>query len=176
LRDSHQITDKGVIRGLKVAKFRTQLLLDEQRQFFDIWQSASKGASMPTRAQISPCQFSSLWPYVSLFEFMNNEIMKVTVAGSGLRQVLGADPKSLFLHEEIDGGLRNIVEVRQTQQPLCGISSNSTIGRTGMMRFWMRLPLGFGQKVDEVIGLDLTLNAARAPLWAIEQLKSQNVL
>ena len=174
--DSCAIRTKSPIRvilgGESVSIFRSQLLLDEQRLFFDIWRSACGNSQMPCRSEISPCQFFSLWPYVSLFEFENNDSMKVTVAGSGLRSVLGDEPKSVFQNKETEGGYQDILNVRKNATPICGVSHNMSSGRTGLVRFWMRLPLGNSSNVEEVIGLDLTLSSSRAPLWAIEQIKS----
>ena len=98
--------------------------------------------------------------------------MKVTVAGSGLRGVLGDEPKSVFQNQEIEGGYQDILNVKKNAAPICGVSHNMSSGRTGLVRFWMRLPLGNSSNVEEVIGLDLTLSSSRAPLWAIEQIKS----
>lgn len=154
-------------------RFRTKLLLDEQRIFFDMWQKACSGFDMPSRKAISPCQFSSLLPYVSLFEIgaSKNEI-KVIVAGSGLRDILGDDPKKAFLSENIDGGINAIEAIKLNAAPICGVAKSNEIGRTGIVRFWMRLPLGFDNHVNGAIGLDISLSGARAPLWAIEQMKS----
>lgn len=154
-------------------RFRTKLLLDEQRIFFDMWLKACSGFSMPTRQAISPCHFSSLLPYVSLFEInQNTNEKRIIVAGSGLRDILGEDPKKAFLSDNFEGGISAIEEVVQKSFPICGIAKSNEIGRSGIVRFWMRLPLGTGDNVNGVIGLDISLSGARAPLWALEQMKS----
>lgn len=137
-----------------------------------MWQKACAGSLMPSRQSISPCHFSSLLPFVSLFEFLPNNSLKVVVAGSGLRDILGEDPKSAFLKSEIDGGVSSIIEMKTNNEPCCGVSKNTDIGRAGIMRFWMRLPIGFNNEVNGAIGLDLSLSGARAPIWALDQIRA----
>lgn len=124
---------------------------------------------MPTRQQFSPCAFGALLPFVSLIEFAQTSLPRVRVVGSELRGIFGTDPYSELLRNGLAGSLDTILEVKSTVTPLCGAVQSDGIGRAGQLRFWLRLPLGLGEIVDSVIGLDINISGARAPDWAIEQ-------
>lgn len=153
--------------------FRSQLFLDEQRLFFDIWRKASQKNAMPSRKAISPCEFSTLLPYISLFEFeRENQDLKITVAGSALRGVFGDDPKKVLLNPEVEGALGTILEIRDNGLPKCGVCQSMENGRSGLLRFWLRLPLGSNEKIEGIIGLDMCLGGARAPVWALDRMRA----
>lgn len=159
--------------GVGLSFFRSQLFLDEQRLFFDIWRKASNQETMPTRKAISPCEFSTLLPYISLFEFeKESQKLKITVTGSALRGVFGDDPKKILLNPEIEGAVNTIMEIRDTGLPKCGVCQNFDPGRTGLLRFWLRLPLGSNAGIEGIIGLDMSLGGARAPIWALEKMRA----
>lgn len=128
---------------------------------------------MPTRKAISPCEFSTLLPYISLFEFdRDNQDMKITVAGSELRGVFGGDPKKYLLNPQIEGALDTILEIRNSGLPKSGVCQILENGRSGLLRFWLRLPLGNGEKIEGIIGLDICLGGARAPIWALDKMRA----
>ncbi len=150
--------------------FRAQLMLEEQRLLYDVWKSAAGSDLMPTRQKFSPCGFGALLPFVSLIEFSNEfDLPKVRVAGSMLRGVFGANPHEELLRTDIDGSLSSIIEVRNTKKPLSGATQSDGIGHSGQLRFWVRLPLGAGDCVDSIIGLDLTISGAKVPNWNARQ-------
>lgn len=145
----------------------SQLILAEQKFLFDVWKAASAGALMPSRQSFTPCAFGPLLPYVSLFEF-NDEthVPRIRVAGSALKMVFGANPVEELMRTGIEGALDTILQVKTERKPAFGTAQNYGIGKNTQTRVWMRLPLGTGDKVCSVIGLDLTMNGSRLPNWA----------
>ena len=72
-----------------MSMFRAQLLLEEQRRLFDVWNSAAGCSAMPTRESFQPRAFGPLLPFISLIETKALEGSRVRVAGSALRDVFG---------------------------------------------------------------------------------------
>ncbi len=150
--------------------FRAQLLLEEQRRLYDVWFSAAGAQIMPTRENFQPRAFGALLPFISLIEVKTGNLTCVRVAGSALRDVFCDDPRSCLNDSTVAGGGDTIARVVSDGRPQCGVVP--TIGANGSkgVRFWLRLPLGTGQDVHAVIGLDIALTGARAPEWALQQM------
>ena len=172
LRDSVQLTDTNGSRGvLLVQMFRAQLLLEEQRRLYDVWASAAGASLMPTRESFQPRAFGPLLPFISLIEAQSGQDLRVRVAGSALRDVLGSDPRECLSETCNPGAGDTIRRVIADCRPVCGVAPALTSGGTGV-RFWLRLPLGVGGNVHAVIGLDIALCGVRAPDWALQQMAS----
>jgi hypothetical protein len=157
--------------------FRAQLVLEEQRRLFDVWLDAAAGARMPTRQAFQPKQFAALLPWVSLVgveALITGDVapaLKVKVAGSQLRDVLGVDPARQLLCPQAAGGATSFLTSITTGEPGCGATFvPDAKGGAGMMRFWLRLPLGGPGSVEQVIGLDIAVSRMRAPDWALQRI------
>jgi hypothetical protein len=150
-----------------VSIFRAQLLLEEQRRLYDVWLSAADTLNMPTREAFQPRAFGPLLPFISLIEVQNGQISRVRVAGSALRDVFGTCPLSSLKQASGQGAGDTIARIVQDRRPACGVAPKvNDQGGTGV-RFWLRLPIGFDNNVEAVIGLDIALCGARAPDWAL---------
>ena len=149
--------------------FRAQLLLEEQRRLYDVWASAAGAHIMPTRESFQPRAFGPLLPFISLVEVQAEHGTRVRVTGSALRDVFGACPRACLGQATAQGAADTIARVIQDCRPVCGVAPALTAGGTGV-RFWLRLPLGLGQNVHAVIGLDIALCGARTPEWALQQM------
>lgn len=172
LRDSIERPDKNHLEGdVWVAMFRAQLLLEEQRRLYDVWASAAGAQAMPTRENFQPRAFGPLLPFISLVEAHEEQGMRVRVTGSALRDVFGTDPREALSEACAQGGSTTIARVIADAKPSCGVAPAQAVGGTGV-RFWLRLPLGTGQDVHAVIGLDITMCGARTPEWALKQMAS----
>lgn len=158
-------------RLTSVAMFRAQLLLEEQRRLFDVWTSAAGAQIMPTRESFQPRAFGPLLPFISLIESHDGQAARVRVVGSALRDVFGSCPRLSLNCVEAPGASATIARVIREARPACGVAPALTANGTGV-RFWLRLPLGIGQDVQAVIGLDIALCGARAPEWALQQMAS----
>jgi hypothetical protein len=152
-----------------VAMFRAQLLLEEQRRLFDVWTSAAGAHIMPTRESFQPRAFGPLLPFISLIETQEGQAARVRVVGSALRDVFGTCPRASLDCLESPGSAATIARVIRDARPACGVAPALTTSGTGV-RFWMRLPLGTGDTVQAVIGLDIALCGARTPDWALQQM------
>lgn len=157
--------------------FRAQLVLEEQRRLFDVWLDAAAGARMPTRQAFQPKQFAALLPWVSLVgvetpaDGRTNPALKVKVAGSQLRDVLGIDPAGQLLCPLAPGGAGTFLTSIATGEPGCGATyMPDGKGGAGVMRFWLRLPLGGADTVEQVLGLDIAVSRMRAPDWALQRI------
>lgn len=157
--------------------FRAQLVLEEQRRLFDVWLDAAAGARMPTRQAFQPKQFAALLPWVSLVGVepipggVAGPVLKVKVAGSQLRDVLGVDPARQLLCPQATGGAGTFLASIASGEPGCGATYvTDGKGGAGEMRFWMRLPLGSPEAVEQVLGLDIAVSRMRAPDWALQRI------
>lgn len=149
--------------------FRAQLLLEEQRRLYDVWASAAGAQIMPTREDFQPRAFGPLLPFISLIEAQEGQGMRVRVTGSALRDVFSTDPRQALSEPCAQGGGTTIARVISDARPSCGVAPALAIGGMGV-RFWLRLPLGVGQDVHAVIGLDIAMCGARTPEWALQQM------
>jgi hypothetical protein len=155
-----------------VTMFRAQLLLEEQRRLYDVWTSAAGAHAMPSRESFQPRAFGPLLPFISLVEVQDGQANRVRVAGSALRDVFGGDPEMCLRQIGASGAADTIVRVAMDGKPACGVAPKlHGVGGSGV-RFWLRLPLGVGNDVHAVIGLDIALCGARAPDWALQQMAS----
>ncbi|GIU66346.1 PAS domain-containing protein [Candidatus Phycosocius spiralis] len=152
--------------------FRAQLLLEEQRRLYDVWSGAACGMAMPTRESFQPKAFGPLLPFISLIETKADEEPRVRVAGSALREVFGEDPRVCLANDDVMGAMETIKRVVAEARPLCGVAPAQLDHQGHLVRFWMRLPLGHGDEVVAVIGLDIALSGARVPGWALQSVLS----
>jgi hypothetical protein len=148
--------------------FRAQLLLEEQRRLYDVWRGAAGGLAMPTRESFQPKAFGPLLPFISLIETKAHDEPRVRVAGSALREVFGEDPRTCLAKSEVSGAMETILRVAEEGKPACGVAPAQIDVQGHLVRFWMRLPLGHGDEVEAVIGLDIALSGARVPGWALQ--------
>lgn len=153
-----------------VAASRAQLVLEEQRKLFDVWQQAATGQAFPSKAQIQLRCFGPLLPFISLVERSAGGVLTVRMAGSSLRDVFGANPHDVLQAMDCPSAAPAFEAAFVTGRPQAG-SCHQTGGRNPGVRFWLRLPLGSGSEVDAVLGLDVALAGRRAPQWALEQLQ-----
>ncbi|MCA3693116.1 MAG: PAS domain-containing protein [Aquidulcibacter sp.] len=153
-----------------MSMFRAQLLLEEQRRLFDVWNSAAGCSPMPTRESFQPRAFGPLLPFISLIETKSLEGPRVRVAGSALRDVFGDDPRLCLVQSDLPGSAETIQRVVRERKPSCGVAPAEVGVHGHSVRFWMRLPLGHDEEVEAVIGLDIALSGARAPNWALQRM------
>jgi hypothetical protein len=150
--------------------FRAQLVLEEQRRLYDVWLDAARGLALPTRQAFQPKDFAALLPWISMVDRVADGGLRVRVAGSQLRDVLAGEPGKRLLCAQGGGGADSFMRCLTTGQPVSGADFHRGGKDGGIMRMWMRLPLGHGEQVDAVIGLDIALTRVRAPEWALSQM------
>ena len=149
--------------------FRAQLFLPEQRQLFDYWQSCRAGGSMPRRDDISPADFPSLLPYVSILEVLGQpKIIRFRLAGTALWDMYGGEMTGCTLADADLWGdnheywQRNYSLIAEEMQPAAGMLKAPSNGREHLVQFWMRLPLAGGDdRPNMLLGLDMCVAASR---------------
>ena len=168
--------------GSVLEEFRAQLITVEQRLLYDAWLAAGAGRRLPSRRALQMRAIGALLPVLSVVAReacgSNTCGVRIRMAGSGLKEVLCADPYTALLQATLPGGLTEIEEVLQSGKPQAGVSV-LTDGTNQVLRHWMRLPLGDDNGVDEVIGLDCrapgAVGSTGVPVWMVGSARSVGV-
>ncbi len=149
--------------------FRAQLFLPEQRQLFDYWLSRRGSGNMPSRDDISPTDFPSLLPYVSILELRERpDIIRFRLAGTALWDMYGGEMTGCTLADADRWGgnheywQRNYSLIAEEMQPAAGMLKAPSNDREHLVQFWIRLPLAGGEgRPDMLLGLDMCVAASR---------------
>ncbi len=149
--------------------FRAQLFLPEQRQLFDYWLSRRGNGAMPMRSDISPADFPSLLPYVSILELRARpDIIRFRLAGTALWDMYGGEMTGCTLADAGRWGdnhgywERNYSLIAEEMQPAAGMLKAPSNDREHLVQFWIRLPLAGGDgRPDMLLGLDMCVAASR---------------
>ena len=143
------------------ASFRAQLVLPEQRHFFDYWLERADGRPMPNRSDICPTEMPRFLPFVSLVEIETDPLnFRFRLAGTQLRDVYQKEVTDLRLTDFSDTQNRDYwlsahERIAHTGRPAQGILRGPVQSRDHLVQFWLRLPLavdGAGPKL--ILGLD----------------------
>ncbi len=143
------------------ASFRAQLVLPEQRHFFDYWLERANGRPMPNRSDICPTEIPRHLPLVSLIEIESDPLnFRFRLAGTQLREIYEKEVTSTCLSEFSEVQNREYwisahERIAHTGRPAQGILRGPEQSRDHLVQFWLRLPLavdGIGPKL--ILGLD----------------------
>jgi len=149
--------------------FRAQLVLPEQRHFFDYWLEQANGRAMPDRADICPTDIPRHLPQVSLIEIETSPLkFRFRLAGTQLRDIYEKEVTSTCLCDLPDGQNRDYwlsahERIAHTGRPAQGILRGPEQSRDHLVQFWLRLPLaidGVGPKL--ILGLDKCIPVSAA--------------
>ena len=149
--------------------FRAQLVVPEQRQLYDYWVGRTEGRSMPARADISPADFPSLLPLISLIDVEHEtHRFRVRLAGTRLREVFDREITGAYL-EDLDWGdmteywLSAYNRVVQACKPAQGMVRGPRKAKDHLVQFWLRLPLSNdGERVTMILCYDAFVPSAEA--------------
>lgn len=128
--------------------FRAQLAIPEQLQLYDYWQTRANGRPMPCRADLSPADFPTLLPSISLMEVEpQSGRLRVRLAGTRLRDIYDREITGLHLddfdlgdkHDYWMAAYRRVIE---TGRPAQGVVRGPRVNKDHLVQFWLRLPLG----------------------------------
>ena len=143
------------------ASFRAQLVLPEQRHFFDYWLERADGRPMPNRADICPTDIPRHLPLVSLIEIETDPLtFRFRLAGTQLRDIYQKEVTDTFLGDfpetqNRDYWLSAHERIAHTGRPAQGILRGPEQSRDHLVQFWLRLPLAVdGQGPKLILGLD----------------------
>ena len=143
------------------SSFRAQLVLPEQRHFFDFWLEKAAGRPMPDRSDISPADIPRHLPFVSLIEIEENPLnFRYRLAGTQLREIYEKEVTHTYLsglskNQNRDYWISACERIAHTGRPAQGILRGPDQPRDHLVQFWLRLPLaidGVGPKL--ILGLD----------------------
>jgi len=143
------------------ASFRAQLVLPEQRHFFDYWLERAAGRAMPDRSDICPTDIPRYLPLVSLIEIETEPLnFRFRLAGTQLREIYEQEVTSRHLGElskaqNKEYWLSACERIAHTGRPAQGILRGPEQSRDHLVQFWIRLPLainGAGPKL--ILGFD----------------------
>ena len=149
--------------------FRAQLVLPEQRHFFDFWVEKANGRPMPDRSDLAPSDFPRHLPYVSIIEIQDEPLnFQYRLAGTLLREIFNREVTKSYLSEfeenqNRDYWLSACERIAHTGRPAQGILRGPEQTRDHLVQFWMRLPLavnGVGPKM--ILGLDKCIPVSAA--------------
>ena len=143
------------------ASFRAQLVLPEQRHFFDYWLERADGRPMPDRSDICPSEIPRHLPLVSLIEIETEPLnFRFRLAGTQLRDIYEKEVTNTCLSDFAEAQNRDYwlsahERIAHTGRPAQGILRGPEQSRDHLVQFWLRLPLsikGVGPKL--ILGLD----------------------
>ncbi len=141
--------------------FRAQLVLPEQRHFFDYWLERADGRAMPNRSDICPTDIPRHLPQVSLIEIETEPLnFRFRLAGTQLREIYEKEVTSSYLGDLPNARNRDYwfsahERIAHTGRPAQGILRGPEQSRDHLVQFWLRLPLAIddiGPKL--ILGLD----------------------
>lgn len=149
--------------------FKAQLVIPEQRQIFEYWNSKSRNGRLPSRGDINPCDFPRLLPLISLIDVDPvHKRFRVRLAGTQLREHYGRDITGVYL-DEVDYGskteywLSAFHRVAFEGRPAQGIVRGCDEDREHLAQFWIKLPLSEdGKNVSMILSYDVFLPVAKA--------------
>jgi len=143
--------------------FRNQLVLDNQRDLFDYWQSKCNDNSLPQRSDICPSELSNFLTTISLIDVHdNNEVREYSyrLAGTGLhihfRQEITGKSLSEAFPAHVSSYWHRVLEgLVERKNPSCGaVRACRSAGHE--IQFWMRLPLVNAKgRVNMILSYDI---------------------
>jgi len=156
-------------------RFRSQLLLPEQREVYDYWLALCEGRAMPARADVQPAGLLAHLPTISLVE-IKGQTFQYRLAGTRLRDAYGMELTGKCI-EEIKFDLPTRSYWRASFQravllgkPIQGVSAFRSRRKNEIFDFWMRLPLSSsGDTVDMLLCYEAFLLPAQASALSVKQ-------
>jgi hypothetical protein len=142
--------------------FRTQLVMQGQRELFDYWLRSAGGRRMPARSDLDPLKVPKLLPYIGLIDVRDGvDDASFRLAGTRLHDIYGQEitgkrAGEVFSGEQADYWRRIHASVAGKGSPLHGVVRGPAKGRDHIVLFWLRLPLSEdGGCVDRILCYDV---------------------
>ena len=157
---------RGDFKVIKGNALRHQMVLPQQREFYDYWRSKCRGDRLPARADIRPEDLPAQLPMVTLMEAVDCEKNPARcrylyrLAGTGFWRFYGQEIQGRHVDElpigcRADYWHRMLDLVVENRRPYHGVTKPNTPVGSHMAQFWVRLPLANdGVNVDTILGYD----------------------
>ena len=150
---------------IKGDALRHQMVLPQQRDFYDYWRRKCVGGKLPSRADINPSEICAQLPMVTITE---REISPQTddhrylyrLAGTGFWRFYGDEIQGQYVDQlpigcRADYWHRVLDMVVDQKRPFHGVTKPNTPIGSHMAQFWVRLPLSDdGVNVTSILGYD----------------------
>lgn len=157
---------------------RHQMVLPQQRDFYDYWRKKCVGGKLPPRSAIDPADVCAQLPMVTITERQTAPLTDVghryffRLAGTGFWRFYGDEIQGQYVDElpigcRADYWHRVLDMVVDQGRPFHGVTKPNTPIGSHMALFWVRLPLSEdGVNVTSILGYDhiCPLEAAVEPL------------
>lgn len=157
---------------LSARAFRSQLVMQGQRELFDYWLRSAEGRRMPARSDLDPLKVPRLLPHMGLIDLRAGHAEAAfRLAGTRLHEIYGQEITGLRADDVFSGDAapywRRVHDrVAELGTPLHGVVKGPAQGRDHIVLFWLRLPLSEdGERVDRILCYDVAapMPEARAP-------------
>ena len=147
---------------LSARAFRSQLVMQGQRELFDYWLRSAEGRRMPSRSDLDPLKVPRLLPHMGLIDLRAGPAEAAfRLAGTQLHEIYGHEITGMRADDVFSGDAgpywRRVHDrVAERGIPLHGVVKGPAQGRDHIVLFWLRLPLSEdGERVDRILCYDV---------------------
>lgn len=158
-----EILGGNVIKG---EALKHQMVLPQQRDFYDYWRSKCVDGALPSRKDINPSEICSQLPMVTITErcaapeadYGHRYFFRL--AGTGFWRFYGDEIQGQHVDElpigcRADYWHRVLDMVMEQKRPFHGVTKPNTPIGSHMAQFWVRLPLSEdGKTITSILGYD----------------------
>ena len=151
---------------------RHQIILPQQRSFYDYWRSKCKSGRLPSRHDILPEDIPAQLPMTSLVERDNisgETRYRFRLAGTGFWNLYNSEIQGKYLDDlpigcRADYWAKVFDNVISNAKPYVGVTRPNTPNGTHLAQFWVRLPLSDnGVDINMVLGFDHLVKLSAVP-------------
>ncbi|MEP1230008.1 MAG: PAS domain-containing protein [Litorimonas sp.] len=159
---------------------RHQIILPEQREFYDYWRSKCKAGKIPSRKDILPEDIKAQLPMTSIVECDDTDgstRYRFRLAGTGYWNLYNREIQGQYLDQlpigcRTDYWTKILDKVMTNAKPYVGVTRPNTPNGTHLAQFWVRLPLSDnGTDINMVLGFDHLMKLSAIPQMQEEQEK-----
>jgi len=142
---------------------RHQIILPQQKAFYDYWRAQCRENILPSRYDIMPEDISEQLPMTTLIErrpSASGHRYKFRLAGTGFWKLYDGEIQGRYIDElpigcRVEYWQRVLDQVMETRKPYVGVTKPNTPKGAHMAQFWVRLPLSDnGTDINMILGYD----------------------
>ena len=144
---------------------RHQIILPQQKEFYDYWRSKCRSGRFPSRHDILPEEIRTQLPMTTIMERVEPEDggerrYRHRLAGTGFWNLYGDEIQGRYVDElpigcRVEYWHRTLDKVIETRKPYVGVTRPNTPTGSHFAMFWARLPLSDnGTDITAILGYD----------------------